>query len=99
MIVVNGWVRLDPADVERALPAARAMMAASQAEDGCFEYAYSRDLNDEGLIRVTERWRDTETLEAHFRTPHMADWRAALSTVRFLERHVVAYEVAAERAL
>lgn len=48
MIVVNGWVRLDPADVETAMPAALAMMAASQAEDGCGEYAYSRDFADPG---------------------------------------------------
>ena len=99
MILVTGWVRLSPDDIEQALPAARTMMAASQAEDGCFEYAYSRDLTDPGMIRVTERWRDIAALEAHFRTPHMAAWRAALSQVRLLERHVIAYEIASERQL
>lgn len=99
MILVIGWVRLSPEDVQAALPAARAMMAASQAEDGCFEYAYSEDLSEPGLIRVTERWRDFPALEAHFRTPHMAAWREALSKVRLLERKVAAFEVASERAL
>jgi quinol monooxygenase YgiN len=67
MIVVTGWVRLEPGDIEAALPAARAMMAASRAEAGCREYAYSVDLTDPGMIRVTERWADAAALEAHFR--------------------------------
>ena len=40
-VLVSGWVRLAPENVARTLPAARAMMAASRAEDGCHEYAYS----------------------------------------------------------
>jgi quinol monooxygenase YgiN len=98
-VLVTGWVRLAPEDVAKALPAARAMMAASRAEDGCFEYAYSEDLLEPGLVRVTERWRDFPALEAHFRKPHMAEWRQALSQVQLLERNVVAYEVASERKL
>jgi quinol monooxygenase YgiN len=99
VILVIGWVRLAPEDVATALPAAQAMMAASQAEDGCFEYAYSEDLSEPGMIRVAERWRDFAALDAHFRTPHMAAWREALSKVRLLERKVSAFEVAGERAL
>ena len=98
-VIVTGWVRLAPEDVAKALPAAKAMMAASRAEDGCDEYAYAQDLLEPGLIRVSERWRDFPALEAHFRTPHMAEWRRALAEVRLLERKVTAFEVAAERAL
>ena len=99
MILVTGFVRLEPADIDAALPAARTMMAASQAEDGCFEYAYSQDLTDPGMIRVTERWRDRAALDAHFQTPHMGAWRQALSSLRFLDRQVTAYEIASERRL
>lgn len=98
-VIVTGWVRLPPEDVARALPAARTMAAASRREDGCFEYAYSEDLEEPGLIRVTERWRDFPALEAHSRTPHMAAWRAALANVSLLERKVTAFEVREERPL
>lgn len=98
-VIVAGWVRLAPEDVAKARPAALAMMAASRAEDGCFEYAYAEDLEEPGLIRVAERWRDFPALEAHFRTPHMAEWRRALAEVRLIERKVTAWLAAEERPL
>ena len=98
-VIVTGWVRLAPEDVAKARPAALAMMAASRTEDGCFEYAYAEDLIEPGLIRVSERWRDFPALEAHFRTPHMAEWRRALAEVRLLERKVTAWLAAEERPL
>ena len=74
-----GTVRVDPDAIERLRPAMEAMMAASRAEDGCLVYAYSLDLLEPGLVRVSEQWTDRAALEAHFKTPHMAVWRQALA--------------------
>lgn len=79
MVIVMGTVRVDPAAIETLRPAMEAMLAASRAEDGCLDYAYALDLVEPGLVRVSERWTTREALEAHFRTPHMAAWRAALA--------------------
>ena len=61
-ILVIGTVRLPPDAIDRARPAMETMVAASRAEDGCLEYAYSHDLLEPGLVRVTEAWRDRAAL-------------------------------------
>ncbi len=91
-ILVIGTVRLPPENIARAAPAMTAMLAGSRAEDGCFEYAYSYDVLEPGLVRVTEVWRDREALAAHFQTPHMAAWRAAFPELQITDRQLALYE-------
>lgn len=91
-VLVIGTVRLPAANLDRARPAMETMMAASRAEDGCLAYAYSQDLLDPGLIRVTETWRDRESLAAHFKTPHMAAWRAVFPDLQITDRALSLYE-------
>ena len=91
MVIVMGTVRLDPDAIERLRPAMEAMMAASRAEDGCLTYAYALDLLEPGLVRVSELWTDRASLEAHFKTAHMATWRAALAG-QVLERDIKLHE-------
>lgn len=98
-LIVAGTVRIPPENVERFRPAMAAMMIASRAEDGCLDYGYAEDVAEPGLIHVFERWRDQAALEAHFQTPHMADWRAQWPSFGVSDRKLTAYEVAAERPL
>ena len=91
MVIVMGTVRVDPDAIERLRPAMEAMMAASRAEDGCLMYAYALDLLEPGLVRVSELWTDRAALEAHFKTAHMAVWRAALAG-QIRERDIKLYE-------
>lgn len=91
MVIVMGTVRVDPEAIARLRPAMEAMMAASRAEDGCLTYAYALDLMEPGLVRVSELWTDRAALEAHFGTPHMATWRAALAG-QVRERDIKLYD-------
>ncbi|MGH6787341.1 MAG: putative quinol monooxygenase [Novosphingobium sp.] len=92
MILIMGTVRIDPATIAVARPAMAAMVAASNAEDGCEAYAYSQDLLDPGLIHISERWRDRDALAGHFQTPHMAQWRAAIPGLGISDRNLKLYE-------
>ena len=92
MILVLGTVRLPVDNIAKAREAMSAMVAGSRAEDGCIEYAYSEDLLDPGLIRVTEMWRDRECLKAHFQTQHMAAWRQVWPSLGIGERNLALYE-------
>ncbi len=92
MIVVIGSFRVPPSMVDVVKPVMETMIVASRAEAGCIEYAYAFDVIDEGLVRVSEKWRDREALEAHFRTAHIADWRAQISALAMSERELIAYE-------
>jgi len=92
VIVVIGSFRIPPNMVEVVRPAMDAMITASRAEEGCIEYAYALDVLDEGLVRVSEKWRDRAALEAHFRTAHIAEWRAQVSALAVSERNLTAHE-------
>jgi quinol monooxygenase YgiN len=98
-ITVAGTFRLPPQNLAAFRPHMLKMLAASRAEDGCLVYSYAEDVAEPGLIRVFEAWRDQACLDAHFRTAHMAEWRAAWPAAGAGERDLTLYEVAAERAL
>ena len=92
MILVTGTVQLPEGGLEKLLPAAKTMMDKTRKEDGCISYAYSQDLVDPSLMHVAEAWRDREALAAHFETPHMAVWRAAIREVGLIDRNLKAHE-------
>lgn len=96
MIIIEGTVRVPPERLEAARPAMEAMIRASRAEPGCIDYAYSVDVLDPGLVRVTERWESRAVLEAHFATPHMAAWRAEFDGFGITGRSLRLYEAEAE---
>ncbi len=86
MILITGTIRLPANRVADALPAMRAMMAASRAEVGCLHYVYAHDLDDQGLIHVSERWTDRAALAAHFASAHLAQWRAQFAALGIHDR-------------
>jgi quinol monooxygenase YgiN len=92
MIVIEGTVRVPPENLERARPVMEQMIRASRAEPGCHEYAYSIDVLDPGLVRVTERWESREALAAHFATAHMATWRSFFPQLGITDRSLRLYE-------
>ena len=98
-IIIAGTVRVPPENLPAFRPHQDAMLAASRAEDGCITYSYAVDVQDQGLIRVFEQWRDQAAIEAHFKAPHMAVWRAAGAEFGVSDRRLSLYEVASERAL
>ena len=98
-LIVAGVIRTPPENLERLRPHMLAMLAASRAEAGCLEYAYAEDVADRGLIRVFEVWRDQAALDAHFQTPHMAEWRSHWPQFGVSDRRLFAYEIASERPL
>jgi quinol monooxygenase YgiN len=98
-LIVAGTVRVPPENLEALRPAIRKMLTATRAEDGCGAYAFAEDLLEPGLIRIFELWRDQAALDAHFKTPHMAEWRATGAAAGLSDRHLALYEIAAEGAL
>lgn len=92
MLIILGTVRVPPDRVEAARGPMRAMVEASRAEDGCLAYAYAEDLLEPGVIHIVERWRDQAALDAHFQTPHMAEWRRAWKPIGIHGRQLFRYE-------
>ena len=78
MIIVNARIQATPAAVAALQEAIITMQSATLQEDGCEDYNFSVELADPGAIRVTERWASKNALTAHFKTPHMAAFQAAM---------------------
>jgi quinol monooxygenase YgiN len=78
MVVIAGSIRIRSEMREEAVRAALVMAAASQAEPGCRAYRFTADLVEPTLFYIHEEWDSEEALRAHFGTPHMATFRAAL---------------------
>jgi quinol monooxygenase YgiN len=94
MIVVEGTIRVP--DVEAAKPVMARMIAASRVEPGCIDYAYSVDILDPTLVRVSERWVDRASLSAHARAEHLFEWRSHWPRLRISERSLRMYEAEPE---
>ena len=72
------------------------MEKSSRLEDGCNDFTFSVELNDPRILRITECWDNMEALEAHFSSPHMAEFRKSLATLPAEGRDVHFYEVIQE---
>ncbi|MEM7702061.1 MAG: putative quinol monooxygenase [Pseudomonadota bacterium] len=77
--MVIGTAKLGEGAIDAGREALEAMITASRAEEGCIDYAYSIDLLDPTIMRITEKWVDHAALVFHFQTPHMAAFQQALA--------------------
>jgi quinol monooxygenase YgiN len=50
-----------------------------------------------GLIHVSEAWSDSQVLEAHFASDHLARWRAMWPSLNITGRDLALHEVSASR--
>lgn len=97
MLLIVGTIRLPPANLGAAQFAMARMIEASRAEDGCLHYSYAEDVLEPGLIHVREAWRDRASLDRHFASDHLAEWRAAWPALGIGDRDLVVYEVGEPR--
>ena len=88
MVIVTGVFELEAAHIDRLRAAAIQMAQATRAEAGCRAYAFWQDIEDATHFRVYEEWDDQAALDAHFDTPHMQVWRAALAEGGLISRYV-----------
>ncbi len=65
MVIVAGWMELDPDKREAFLAGRIEGMRTSRAEPGCLEYTMSADPVDPRRVVLFERWARQEDLDAH----------------------------------
>jgi quinol monooxygenase YgiN len=82
MIVIIGYLDLDPADADAFESLVLPLQEASLAEHGCVSYHFSRDLAVPGRFRVAECWENDADLGPHFQTDAMAAFQAGMKDLR-----------------
>lgn len=83
MLIVLAKAQVGEGAMEAARAAIAAMVAASNAEEGCIANAFTQDVLDPGVLHIVEKWQDDAALAAHFATPHMAAFGAAIAGLDF----------------
>lgn len=99
MIIVMGHAQFAPGEIDRLKDAMAVQLAATSAEDGCLHYSFGRAVTDPDRLIVSERWRDQVAIDAHFKSPHMAAFNAALASAKVLGLSIKAYENGEVRTL
>ena len=95
MLLIIGTIRLPTGKLDEARPIMQQMIEASRAEDGCVDYTYSQDVLQPSLIHVKEVWRDRVSLDKHFLSDHIGDWRSEWPKLGITDRNLMLYEVGA----
>jgi len=93
VLIIAGSFRVAPPQRDAAIAAAREMMTETHKEKGCHAYVFSADLADPTLVHLFELWESAEHLHAHFVTPHMARFQAAIGTIKPRDFSVKRYEI------
>lgn len=92
MIQINGTIKLAGDAGQDVIDAVVKMVRASREEDGCLDYTFARDLADPDTLVLFERWRDRAALDAHFVTPHMAEFQKVMAANPPAARDLRIYE-------
>lgn len=92
MIVVTGTIEVAPASRETAIQLAASMAQATRKEPGCLSYGFYTDIEAACRFHIYEEWTDQAALDAHFATPHMAEFSAGLGTIEVLAADVNKFE-------
>jgi quinol monooxygenase YgiN len=93
MIVICGTVPIDVTKKEAALAAMKKMSEASEAEEGCLSYRFYVNPWDVSQVLIFEEWEDDAALQAHFQTPHMAEFNQQIPKYVTGEMAIKRYEV------
>lgn len=97
MLIVTGYVRLDPSDIREFATDVEVFARVTRARDGYLFYAVALDDPLAGRMLVVERWRDEAALTAHLEAPEtvafVGRWRGRM------QGDVLKYDAANERQL
>lgn len=99
MLIVLAKAKLGDGAIEAGRDAIAAMVEASNAEEGCIDYTFAQDILDPSLMLIVEKWVDEAALVAHFQTPHMAAFQAAIAALDITVEEALKYEAGDGQAL
>ena len=93
MLIVSGVIEVQPDKRDEAIALAREMMAETASEQGCLQYRFYADIENENRFRVFEEWSGDDALQAHFETPHMARFNARIADILAAPPRITRYQV------
>lgn len=65
------------AALKRTIEPVRSAVRTVHSERGCIAYHFSRDFDDDCVLRLSEQWTNVARLNDHINSPHMTEFRAS----------------------
>ena len=81
MVVAIGRVRTNAEMRDQLVSVGQRVARTSRSEPGCISYQVCQDTESEYDFVFVEEWQSEEALQQHFRTPHVAEFMAAIRQV------------------
>ena len=94
MIIVSGYIKVEPAERETYLDECRKVIVAARSTAGCHDFHLSADPIEPGRINIYEQWESVEAVEAFRGSGPSSEQSAAI-----LEGRVVQHQVASSTPL
>jgi len=79
MLILMGYITLDPAEVDAFAAAVEAISVSTNAEEGCLFYNIILDDRLSGRFLAAQRWRDRQALTLHLEREETLAFLAAWS--------------------
>ncbi|CAN5610161.1 hypothetical protein BH10ACT1_BH10ACT1_12440 [soil metagenome] len=99
MIIVAGYLLIDPSHRDDAIAAIALGVAATRAEPGNLDYRFSPDLDDPNRFNLIERWESEEAMNSHMATSHLAEFMTAIGPCLGGAPEVIRYDVSGSSPL
>lgn len=99
MIVVVGRIQTDAERHDQVQAAGEALVAASRRDEGCIGYRMYAATDDPNAFVFVEEWESREILDAHFATPHVAEFMRTAPPLLTAPPDVQFHDVASTRTL
>ncbi|OXL85825.1 hypothetical protein BCV73_24165 [Paenibacillus sp. SSG-1] len=96
MIILMGYVHLNPSDVNEFTADVQSVVSSTRAEKGCLFYAFTTEDALAGRMLTVQRWQDQESLSAHVErhesAPFLNKWG------RRMKMDILKYDITNERS-
>ena len=79
MIVVNAKMITNDENLELLKREVKSLEIETRKEDGCIDYAFSIEMYESNIVRITELWDNLESLKNHLKTEHVVSFIEAMS--------------------
>ena len=79
MIVVNAKAKTNSETILALKDVINTLEVETKKEKGCIDYAFSVDISNPSIVRISELWEDRGSLEAHLTTVHVDNFRNAMA--------------------
>ena len=86
MISITVILEVDPNRLEEFINAITINAAASRTEPGCLRFEVARQLDQAPIFALAELYTDQAAVDAHYASPHFAEWKKMVDTGIIVKR-------------